>query len=450
MRPLLLLLVPILLLSALADSSERDSILTAGVASVNITPPVGIAMGGWAARDKPSQAVADDLYAKALVFSDGNTTAAILTMDVLKTYPDIVDSIRQHVVRRCGIPPDHVLIGASHTHFSPIIDLNGTGPYERAYAQTLIGKCAGAVEMAFHTQQPVWIGAAMGTAPDVTFNRRVTRANGTVFNSWRYPADTTGLSFGPVDPDVGVLGIETLSGTLLASMIHYATHPVCGMNEMYALSADYPAYAVQVIEQIEGGICLFGLGPCGNQVPIEREGNSRVEIGRAIGGEALKVLQRMPVYHGVPVGVESRILTFATKPNKFVKRDSVDLEVQVIAVGDIVFVALPGEVVTELGLDLKRRSGLEHLFIIELANGGDVGYVLRRQDYTGGGYEALNGALQAGSGERLVDTALELIESLDWCIGAEKVPKPKIGDSGFGDFSQKGYDITKEQLKGKN
>ncbi len=441
--------VVVFILVLLPVTSFGLSRLTAGAASVNITPPVGIAMGGWAARDKPSQAVADDLYAKALVLSDGTTTAAILTMDLLKTHPDIVDSIRQHVVRRCGIAPDHVLIGASHTHFSPVVDLNGTGLYERAYAQTLIGKCAGAVEMAFNNRQPVWIGAATGQAPDVTFNRRVTRADGTVFNSWRYPADTTGLSFGPVDPDVGVLGIETLSGTPVASMIHYATHPVCGMNEMYALSADFPAYAVQVIEQIEGGICLFGLGPCGNQVPIEREGNSRVEIGRVIGGEALKALQRMPVYNGIPVGVESRILTFATKPNKFVKSDSVDLEVQVFAVGDIVFVALPGEVVTELGLDLKRRSGLEHLFVIELANGGNVGYVLRRQDYTGGGYEALNGALQAGSGEILVETALELIEKLEWCIKADKKIRTKTDESGFGDFSQKGYDITRERLKGK-
>ena len=52
-----------------------------------------------------------------------------------------------------------------------------------------------------------------------------------------------------------------------------------------------------------------------------------------------------------------------------------DAEVQVIALGDeVAWVALPGEMFVELGLDMKRRSPFKHTIIVELAN-GSVGYV---------------------------------------------------------------------------
>ena len=425
----------------------QTSTLKAGAAAVNITPPVGIRMSGWVARDKPSQSIADDLYAKAVVLSDSQTTIAILTMDILKTYPDIVDSIRQSVFHRTGIPPQNILIGASHTHFSPLVDLNGSGPYERPYAQTLIGKCAGAIRMAYDRQKPVWIGAGTGAAPEYTFNRRVIQRDGSVINHWRFPRDTTGLVFGPIDPDVSVLKIIDAEQSLVASMIHYCTHPVCGMNEMYSLSADYPAFAMQVIEEIQGGVCLFGLGPSGNQVPIEREGKSRVEIGRGLGAVALNVMQRLPVYSAMPIGVANDTLFLPTKKNKFTRQDTVGLEIQVMAIGDIIFVALPGEVVVELGLSLKKKARVPNLFIIELANGGNVGYILSRQDYADGGYEALNGALRPGSGEQIIERAVALIQSLSHIFHAPKNRYQAENESGFSGFSQKGYEMTKEQLK---
>ena len=437
----------IILFSSFCNLIAETQPLKAGAASVNITPPVGIMQGGWAARDKPSESIADELYAKALVISDGKITVAIVTMDLLKTYPDITDSVRNIIFRNTGIPRENILMTASHTHFPPVVKLNGTGPYESAYAQVLIGKLAGVVQMAYQNMQPAWIGAGMGSASDYTFNRRVTRADGSVFNSWRFPQDTTGLKFSAIDDKVGVLKVVDEQNQLVAALVNYATHPVCGMQEMYAISADYPGYLANVVQQIEGGICMFALGTAGNQVPIEREGNSRVEIGRGLGGEALKILQRMPVYSNFSIAVRSHKLHLPTKKNLFVQEKFIDLEIQVIALGDIVIVALPGEIVVELGLLLKKECGLENIFIFELSNGGNVGYILSEQDYADGGYEALNGALLPGSGEKIINNALEQINELKSVINAPKDLKPVRKSSGFGDFSQKGYDLTKEKLK---
>ena len=53
--------------------------LKVGAAKIDITPPLGCDMAGYAGRDSGSETIADPLYAKALVFDDGDTQAAIIT-----------------------------------------------------------------------------------------------------------------------------------------------------------------------------------------------------------------------------------------------------------------------------------------------------------------------------------------------------------------------------------
>ena len=82
--------------------------LRAGVAEVNITPPVGITLCGFSARKGPSASVHDDLYARALVLDDGRTRLGVVTADVISFAPDLVDRIRTLVAeqeRAHGVPP---------------------------------------------------------------------------------------------------------------------------------------------------------------------------------------------------------------------------------------------------------------------------------------------------------------------------------------------------------
>src|SRR6185295_6062148 len=62
-------------------ASARE--LTAGVARVEITPPIGFPMGGYAARSGPSTGVHDPLYATALVLKTDELTVAIISCDLL-------------------------------------------------------------------------------------------------------------------------------------------------------------------------------------------------------------------------------------------------------------------------------------------------------------------------------------------------------------------------------
>jgi len=61
--------------------------------------------------------------------------------------------------------------------------------------------------------------------------------------------------------------------------------------------------------------------------------------------------------------------------------------IQAMRVGDAVFVALPGEVFVEIGLQIKARSGIEGLFTAAFCNDCQIGYVPTRSALDQGGYE---------------------------------------------------------------
>lgn len=85
-------------------------------------------------------------------------------------------------------------------------------------------------------------------------------------------------------------------------------------------------------------------------------------------------------------------------------------ELQAIAVGDVILAAVPGELFTELGLEIKRRSWSKRVVIVTLAN-GSIGYIPTKEAYEEGGYETKS-PLKPGVGELIVDRMVTLIDGL--------------------------------------
>ena len=235
--------------------------LKVGAAKIDITPPLGCNMAGYAGRDSGSETIADALYAKAIVFDDGATQAAIITNDLIGVEATFVDHVRQTIEGTTGIPAGHVMISCSHTHFGPEVRASRAAspdnPKNRIYADMLSRQLTTVTQLAQQRLQPARVGAGQGLADQVCYNRHTIRPDGSAQTSYRLPDPDSDLTFGPYDSTVRVLRVDSVTEELVASLIHFACHPVTTTDRMYTISADYPGYAMEVVETGEGEyVCL--------------------------------------------------------------------------------------------------------------------------------------------------------------------------------------------------
>jgi Neutral/alkaline non-lysosomal ceramidase, N-terminal len=394
--------------------------LLAGAAKVNITPPLGGPMAGYAARDRGSEAIDDPLHAAALVLEADGSAVALITTDLIGVSAELTAAVRRGVAEATGIPAGHVMLCASHTHFGPEVRArsrgDGTPPDERdtAYVTVLQHQLVGAVRLAHAARRPARIGAGRGWIDGISYNRRTLLPDGSCEMNLRLPTRSDNVTFGPSDPVVNILRVTEEAGPPLAALVNFACHPVSSTDRMYAISADYPGYTQRLVEAEEGGLCLFALGCAGDLVPIQRQGRSKRQLGLSLGGEVLKTLQWLPVAAAAPLAARQQWVEMPYKEEKRVEdRSALRVELQALRLGDTLLVGLPGEILIELGMAIRERAGraAPHLFLISLAN-ESIGYVCHRRSYEEGGYEPTSSRFAPGAGELLVDGAVALIESI--------------------------------------
>jgi hypothetical protein len=88
--------------------------------------------------------------------------------------------------------------------------------------------------------------------------------------------------------------------------------------------------------------------------------------------------------------------------------------VQVLRIGDVAIVGVPGECFTTLGVEIKRRSPFRYTYIAELSNDW-IGYIPDAPAYDLGGYQVWTGLhswVVRGTGERIVDEAVGMLDRL--------------------------------------
>ena len=449
LKAILLLLVILLCENFFCPASRAA--LKGGCAKVNITPPVGAWLSGYGGRDKPSDGIVDELYARAMVLDNGSNSIAIISVDLLWIPLKMTNQVREILKNKIGIPEQNVLICATHTHFGPkIYSETKMGPevsdntVDSSYVNVLVKKITDSAMLAHKRMDDVKIGAVKGDIPEIVFNRRPTRADGSVQTTFSLPLDVTttrkikrspdgsvsvsftyptegpALTFGPVDPEAWVLRVENAEGQIIGSMVNFACHAVSGSafaDWFYSISADYPGETMRVVEQLEGGVCLFTSGTAGDIVPLRRGRKPRYEIGRALAGEAIRRLQFVQTSGDIDMAAMTREVKLPIRqdlsPDSIIAADKdkthLVTEIQVIRLGDVYILGLPGEVLVEVGLDIKKLAGLLNLIITTVSN-DTIGYVCHSQAYEQGGYEAVSGTnLAKGGAELIVNHALDLL-----------------------------------------
>ncbi len=105
--------------AVLAPTPSANAVVKVGLGDTIITPPIGMAMAGYA-RTKPSDGVHDDLHARSLVVEgDNGESTVLMTLGVIYVSRSYFDRIREGINKSTGIPVKNIIISCTHTHSGP-------------------------------------------------------------------------------------------------------------------------------------------------------------------------------------------------------------------------------------------------------------------------------------------------------------------------------------------
>ncbi len=424
---------------------EKQELLMASAVQVDITPPVGHGFDGYGARVGKSLGVHDPLLGQLLLLRLGSNRVVLITLDLIGVSLEFTHKVRLGIEQAVGVPVDNTLIACSHTHSAaagfmpPHPGIQGALDHElqEVVARQLIG----AAIWAEHQIQPAILGIGRGQVEGIGLNRNDPNQ--------------------PVDPQVTVMRIDDLTGKPLAVVMNYGCHPTILGYQNLLYSADYPGAARSILHKIfPETVFMFTNGASGDiSARFTRRDQSFDEVNRLgsiLGGEVLKVMQNIlprpleklaarttPVdlpFRTFPNNEEAQQelqrlqeelekLKANHAPHSEIRRATTRVEgaagqtsmakelegrngnksqVQVIEIGDLVLVGLPGEPFTRTVLDIKKDSPWPLTAVVSYANDYQ-GYFPDHLSIEMGSYEALISPYGPQVADRLHLIALELL-----------------------------------------
>ena len=426
--------------------------LLAGAAKTNITPGKGVPMGGYGARVEGAKGVHDMLWARALVLSNAQTQVVLVSCDVIGLTADVLQPTRQAIAQDLNIPAHHVMVVCTHTHSGPdTLRLFPKHPPQEYFA-LLQKQIMRAVEMACALKGPALVGWGRGDVQGISINRRT-------------------FEKGPLDTEVGVLRVEDEEHRPIALVTNFACHAVALGGDNLLLSADFPGYAMRLLEMAYPGcLALFTNGAFGNvntghraDMPVGDRGVrtfARAEaLGHMLAGEVLKVHNAVDCTPDSRLAAQVKPLALPTRKLPEVDMDALrarvaetlqvlddplashdekvrsqgsslydygllglkgtlppalKTEVMALRIGGGVLAGVPAEYFIEYQIALKQASPHPFTFLAALVNDW-VGYVPTREAFDDGGYETKTAAwskLAPECGDIVYDALLEVTKSV--------------------------------------
>jgi len=390
--------------------------LRAAAASLDITPPDGTPVVGHV-RDVSG--ARDPLHAVLLLLDDSRTKAAIITLDLLNAGGDMTPRLREAISAGADIPPENIMVAASHNHSGP-----GWTPNE-AWSRTVIQKTREAARKAAGEMRTVSIGY-QEDAIDFNINRRQMIGGRSVV---RLNPD------GPCDHRVKVLRFD--DGQCidpLAVVMHAVCHPcVFTWGDKWSqphptgypkLSADFPGEAKAFVTRTYGGrtTALFLQGCAGDIRPnlpgypyrCGDEADIRW-IGRSLGCAAVRAADRSAIREEVskrpavyPIRCATSLVTLpAAKAG-----EQVQCELQAIKIGPYLLLTMPGEPMVKYGFRLEQAIAERAIPIVVGYANGHIGYICTKQAFAEGGYEPNHSQSGPGAEEILVAELLKLTDKV--------------------------------------
>lgn len=416
-----------ILLFAAAGGPAGGGEFRAGAATRVITPDPLLPVSGGMGAPKPTTEKRGDLTVRALVVSSSEgpgSTVAIVSVDALGFPGVLADRVRA-LVRR--IPPEAILIGATHTHSAPdcyaFPDGKGGHTGNLEWIDLVVRKAAEAIHEAEENARPAVLKVATGEARGrIAFNY--------------YAPDL-------YDRRMGVIQAVGTDGRTIATLVNYAIHPEVIGSDRGILSPDCIGPMVESVEERVGGVAMFINGAQGGMVTADNRDLEAPSdpvrgywkdvgtweecgrIGRTMADEALRIVAAAEADPAPAVETSTREARFPVDSDDLwaVVRHSplgyphdeasrtIGVRLAMVDLGAARILTIPGEALPNIGSYLKRKTG-DHTFLFGLTNDA-FGYILTEVDFLAfPRYEYVSRvSLGERTGTILVDNLLDMVRA---------------------------------------
>ena len=401
--------------------------LQAGWAQRDITPHVGVHMGGYWGRRSGATAIHDPLSAKLVVWQGPTGAAALVSLDLVAISAERVVRIREEVsTAMAGLDEQAVMVCCSHTHAGPLtLAFRGMGEVDEDYLDHI---CAAVQACAFEAvkhMEDAQLGYARAPV-QIGLNRRQARSGAVVIGE---------NPEGPVAAYAHVVSVQTARGRCI--LFQHACHPVVLGNDNHEISAEFPGAACAEIEartgDLAGDLALFINGASGDINP-RRTGSTFDDVaslGQELGAAVVAAATNTRPLSGISISAGTRRLDLPLLPPPTGAKAAVDhalqalkvaaksmgnlwdqrvaraglewsqaclkaaqapdadpsqsFEIQGLRIGELTWLGMEGEIFVRYQLDIESNTA-EPIILCGYAN-GCIGYVPTQQDYALGGYE---------------------------------------------------------------
>ena len=426
-----------------SEQAQRENEILAGISSKDITPDLSVR--NWVTGES-FDTLLDPIFARALVLKDEKNISVIISWELVDAGESATAALRSRIHQKLGIPRENVLLNATHNHsapWSPIYKKGLRGAEKEtwwalrhmpsqsdssayiAWTEKLINQSVMAVETALDnlTLCTVWLGRT--DISEVVRNRRPRSPSWGIVESslpekfnykhedWDPKVLGAGMNFGDLDRSLSLLSFRDSTGQAVASIFHMAAHAVAIYPFHTGISGDWPGATTRKVNSTLGGQSLFLQGTAGDVNPSKR-GIKAVE---AMASQLSRQIKKAYDYSS-QLKVEPLICsnTWVGLPLTQYGREStglkaIDAELQMISIGPLAIISLPGEPMTGIGKAIRHRSPFPQTLVLGYSNGKGSFYVGLPGEKEKGGYESgeKTSIGTDAAGQILIETAAQLL-----------------------------------------
>lgn len=433
----------------------------AGFCELDITPPIGTIIPGYF-HARYSQGVLDPLYARACVIRQGDGYAAFVTADCCGLYRCVTDEVRRRVAEQTPIPPERVMVMATHTHSGgPTLNWGEEVRIDPVYLESFVKKLADALIVAWQRMADSQLAFGEEQLQGVSFIRVYRMKDGSLKTNPGCGNPEAAAPVGQVDPAVSVLSVRQ-NGRPVGAVVNFACHPAVVGGLL--TSADYIGVLSQQMKERfgPGFVTVFINGACGNINHFDLSDPSTflperyLQMGRELAAKAAAAVESpLQLLAEGPVTVcESVLSAGLRKPTREMvnwawehihslggeyaartpdtpeyfetffaiqtftlmldKRQEAEIYLQLLRIGDLEVFGTPCQLFVEFGRAMKEGSAAPFSMVSAFAN-DYLGYVPTPECMTEGVYEARlapTSCLASDTGGRIVEAMLEMSRQL--------------------------------------